>query len=64
MERLIAWAWDTRDFRILNQPAWFHSEKFDIAARAYRAPDIPHLRLLMQRLLEERFQLAVHTENR
>jgi uncharacterized protein (TIGR03435 family) len=64
MEMLIAWAWDARDFRILNQPAWFHTDKFDITAKAWRAPDIPHLKLLMQRLLADRFRLAVHTETR
>jgi uncharacterized protein (TIGR03435 family) len=64
MEMLISWAWDARDFRILNQPAWFHRDKFDITARAYRAPDNAHLKLLMRRLLADRFGLAVHNETR
>jgi uncharacterized protein (TIGR03435 family) len=57
-------AYGVKDFQILGAPAWFRFEKYDLMARAYRAPDLSHLKLLMQPLLAERFKLALHRETR
>lgn len=50
---------------IRRLPAWALSDKFDINARAgSAAPSKDDMRLMMQSLLEDRFQLKVHREQR
>jgi uncharacterized protein (TIGR03435 family) len=43
-------------------PKWVSTDKFDIEARAPGNPTKDQMRLMMQALLAERFQLAVHFE--
>jgi len=64
LEDLVLWAYGVRDFQVVGAPNWFRSARYDIAAKAYRAPDLKHLRLLMQPLLADRFKLLVHPETR
>jgi uncharacterized protein (TIGR03435 family) len=46
-------------------PAWAVTDKFDIQARTENQnPTKDQMRLMMQSLLEDRFKLAVHRENR
>jgi uncharacterized protein (TIGR03435 family) len=48
-----------------NLPKWAVTDKFDINARAEsQNPTKDEMRLMVQSLLEERFQLRVHRENR
>jgi len=48
----------------LRAPSWVYDERFDITGRATGAPTKHDMRLLVQRLLAERFKLAWHTEPR
>lgn len=45
-------------------PAWAQNERFDIEARADGNPTTDQVRLMVQSILEERFKLVTHVENR
>ncbi|HWE53557.1 MAG TPA: TIGR03435 family protein [Bryobacteraceae bacterium] len=79
LRKLIKYAWDLQDTDVKDNdellaagPRWLASERFDIVARpalsesaSSRAPvDFNALRLMLQALLQERFKLVVHTEQR
>ena len=62
MKELILQAYKAGD--VAGGPSWLDSERFDIIAKA--PPNTPEdtLRLMLQRLLEDRFQLMIHREQR
>jgi uncharacterized protein (TIGR03435 family) len=72
IEWLITWAYDVPSDRIYGKPRWLDAARYDIVANApenWKQPDrrpgeITHLQLMMQSLLRERFQLAIHSEKR
>jgi bla regulator protein blaR1 len=64
MEWLVTQAYGIREFQLGGAPGWFRSQTYDIAAKAYGAPDLVHLLQLLRPLLAERFKLAVHHETR
>jgi uncharacterized protein (TIGR03435 family) len=47
---------------LLVLPGWVYEERFDIEARAPGSPTKDEMRLMMQSLMAERFQLHTHTE--
>jgi uncharacterized protein (TIGR03435 family) len=49
---------------LLDVPAWVYDEHFDIAARAAGTPTKDQMRLMIRSLLEDRFQLKIHTVRR
>jgi uncharacterized protein (TIGR03435 family) len=53
------------DFQIIGGPDWLRSRRFDIQAKAENAAaDMDAMLPMLKTLLEERFQLKVHTETR
>jgi uncharacterized protein (TIGR03435 family) len=54
-------AWDLREYQILG-PAWIDSDRFDINATGPDAPGTARARL--RALIEQRFRLHYHRENR
>jgi len=48
----------------LGGPGWINSAHYDLEAKAEGSPAAAQLRLMMQTLLEDRFQLKVHRETR
>jgi uncharacterized protein (TIGR03435 family) len=53
------------DFQIVGGPDWLRSRRFDIQAKAENAAaDMDAMLPMLKTLLEERFQLKVHTETR
>jgi uncharacterized protein (TIGR03435 family) len=50
--------------QIVGGPEWMSGERFDVVARAEGNPSVDMLRLMLQRLLVDRFQLRAHTEAR
>ncbi len=56
-------AYRMQDYRIVGAPAWFSSDRYDIAAKADDNPP-PSQPALLQALLADRFHLAVHNETR
>jgi uncharacterized protein (TIGR03435 family) len=61
---LINWAFGLDDGRLLNVPRGADSARFDIVAQPQSNPAAGQLQRMMQRLLAERFKLAVHREVR
>jgi uncharacterized protein (TIGR03435 family) len=72
LQGLITWAYELQEFQIVGAPDWISNERFDIVAKATVdrpvdgpiGPPGPGTRSMMQSLLADRFNLAVHTEKR
>jgi uncharacterized protein (TIGR03435 family) len=61
---LIRNAYRMQDFQISEGPGWITSDRFDINAKADGDPAPDQMQLMLQSLLEERFNLVVHKETR
>ena len=63
---LIKFAYDLHPRQITKGPAWLESEKFDITAKPDTAgmPNPAQLKMMIQKLLKERFQLNFHNEKK
>jgi uncharacterized protein (TIGR03435 family) len=61
---LVQFGWEIRDFQVIGGPEWVRKDLFEINARA--ASEVPNdqMRLMVQSLLEDRFRLVVHKEQR
>jgi uncharacterized protein (TIGR03435 family) len=65
LKMVIALAWRLQEFQISGGPAWVGSDRFDIEAKAAeRNADPDQLRLMLQSLLADRFQLRFHRETK
>jgi uncharacterized protein (TIGR03435 family) len=61
---LIQSAYGIRDDRLAGGPAWVRTARFDVNAKAVRALPREQVRLMAQRLLEDRFGLVLTREQR
>lgn len=61
---LIQNAYTVQPFQIVGAPAWIDGERFQIEARSAGNVGRPQLFLMLQSLLEDRFQLRIHREMR
>ena len=62
---LIAMAYNISDpTLIVGGPSWLEYDRFDIAAKAPQGTSQPNLKLMLQALLAERFQLKLHNDTR
>lgn len=52
--------------QVMNGPAWLDSEKYDITGKPEQEgiPSIPQLRVMVRKLLEDRFKLVSHREKK
>lgn len=58
-------AYDLKDYQVSGGPAWITSDRFDIDAKAGDAgAGEPQMRLMLQTLLTERFQLKIRQETK
>jgi uncharacterized protein (TIGR03435 family) len=64
LKRLIAVAYAVTDFQIAGNVSWLESQRYDLDAKSPGPAALPQLRLMLQSLLEERFQLKIHHEQR
>jgi len=73
VRKLITDAYDLRDIQVAGGPGWIESDRFDIVAkppvRAGTEANSPEKKwaeaaLMLQSLLEDRFQLKIHRETR
>jgi uncharacterized protein (TIGR03435 family) len=65
LQRLVAIAYGFNDEqRVIGGPKWVGSDRFDIEARAVGPAKDPELLRMLQNLLADRFQLAVHRETK
>jgi bla regulator protein blaR1 len=65
LRMLLQQAYDVKDYQITGGPGWISTERYDINAKA----DVPDLKrdqvkILLQSLLAERFQLNFHRETK
>jgi uncharacterized protein (TIGR03435 family) len=58
------YAFEVRPFQIIGGPGWMRSDRYEVAAKAETAVPPAQMRLMVQRLLSERFGLEVHRETR
>src|SRR5262249_16997099 len=63
LERIIAFAYNEPITRIVGGPNWIKSDPYDVVARAEGASNT-QIRLMLQSLLADRFQLKLHRETR
>jgi uncharacterized protein (TIGR03435 family) len=61
---LVQLAYKVRAEYIVEAPAWFASDKFDIVAKAPPDTNRDTMMLMLQTLLEDRFKLVTHKEPR
>jgi uncharacterized protein (TIGR03435 family) len=63
---LIKFAYDLHPRQITKGPAWLESEKYDITAKpdTEGIPNPTQLKVMVQKLLKERFQLTFHNEKK
>jgi uncharacterized protein (TIGR03435 family) len=59
----VQWAYGVKAYQV-SAPEWFNDERFDIAAKSEGRVATAELRVMMQTLLAQRFQLAAHRETR
>jgi uncharacterized protein (TIGR03435 family) len=66
LNNLIAFAYGLHPKQIVDAPAWFGTDLFDIEAKPDREgrPSVKQERAMTQKLLEERFQLKFHRDKR
>lgn len=64
LKGLIANAYDVEDFQVSGGPKWMDDDRYDVNAKAEGAATGQQLRLMLQTLLADRFQLAIHREQR
>jgi uncharacterized protein (TIGR03435 family) len=61
---LIALAYGVKSFQIVDAPSWTARERFTIRTSATGNPTSAQARVMLQRMLADRFQLLVHNEQR
>ena len=61
---LIAIAWTLQDNQVEGGPKWMDSERYLIQARTAGPSNDPEMRLMLQSLLKDRFQLTFHKETK
>jgi uncharacterized protein (TIGR03435 family) len=63
---LIKFAYDMHPKQVVGAPAWADSEKFDIEAKPDKPgmPSVKQMKLMLQKLLADRFSLASHKDSK
>jgi len=67
---MIQWAYDVDQYQILGQPSWVGgspsdgAEYFDVTARGNAPASEDGMRLMLRKVLADRFHLVVHTESK
>src|SRR5204862_2316676 len=61
---LVRFAYDLPGFQVVGGPPWVESDHFDVVATAAANTSMDQKRLMLRRLLTDRFQLAAHAETR
>lgn len=61
---LIMWAYKIEEANQIPGPDWIRTDDFDVTAKAAGLVSVDDLRLMLHALLEERFKLAIHWEQK
>lgn len=60
VKEMMVLAWGIQPFQIAGGPSWTESARYDISAKSEHKSTLAELFLMLQSLLEERFQLRIH----
>ena len=63
LRALLSRAYDVKSFQI-SGPGWLATERYVISANVSHGTDAARLRLMLQKLLAERFQVSLHRERK
>ena len=61
---LVLYAYDLQPFQLIGGPDWARRDSFEISARASADASAAQVRLMVQSLLDDRFKVVTHTEQR
>jgi uncharacterized protein (TIGR03435 family) len=61
---LIQQAYQVRDFQVAGGPDWLRSDRYDVIAKPENAASPDQVRVMLQALLKDRFQLKFHRETK
>ena len=64
LKRLMMTAYNVQGFRIVGEPGWVASRRWDVQAKPNRPASPDQIRPMLRNLLEDRFQLHSHSEKR
>jgi uncharacterized protein (TIGR03435 family) len=64
LERIVRFAFDLPEYRVVGGPDWARTTTFDIEARAARDLSSDQIKTMVQALLKDRFQLVSRQERR
>ena len=65
LKALIGVAYQVQQFQVSGGPSWIGSDRFDVEGKAEDVKtDFAQLRLMLQSLLADRFQLQIHRETK
>jgi uncharacterized protein (TIGR03435 family) len=64
LKGLIWIAYQVKDFQVSSGPKWLDEDRFEINAKAEGPANDPQLLAMLQTLLADRFQLAIHHEQK
>lgn len=64
LKQLVMWAYAVQDYQLSGGPNWLSADRFNIDAKAEDKVAGEDLRLMMQTMLADRFQLAIHREKK
>jgi uncharacterized protein (TIGR03435 family) len=64
LQILMQYAYGVQPFQVVGAPGWMQSERYQIEAKADGSTNRDQMFLMLQSLLENRFQLKTHRETR
>lgn len=64
LRQLILQAYRLQEFQVPGGPGWLDTDRFDVIAKADRVYTSAQVPLMLQRLLQQRFALVAHKEQR
>ena len=64
LRALLKFGYGIRDFQIAQPPNWFDSQRYDVLAKAEPAANEDRMKIMVQSLLVERFDLKFHRESK
>jgi uncharacterized protein (TIGR03435 family) len=64
LKALICSAYQVKDFQVAGGPKWIDDDRYDVNAKAEGAAEGEQLKVMLQTLLADRFQLVIHHEQK
>jgi bla regulator protein blaR1 len=64
LQTLVSMAYNVQSFQLVGGPPWLRSRRFDVVAKAPSGTAKNQTWVMLQSLLADRFQLAIHRETR